>query len=450
MSKPMFPRRDFLRGLGATAAALPILSSLRASAQTEMFPKRLLVLFSANGTVRENWTPSGTENSFELSRILAPLEPHKSDIVVLDGLKNETAHHGPGDGHMTGMGCLWTATELLPGTQFKCGGTDPCSGWGGGISIDQHIANALYAAAPADMKPKFKSLELAVQAGGADVWSRMVYSGSDQPIAPMDDPSQVFTRVFGDLNVTQADLNRKRDQRLSVLDYVGGRLSGLRDRLSGEDRDKLEAHLTAVRGIEMQLTAGGFSSSCVQPDAPTSMNVQDNGNFPAILKLQTDLLVRAFACGMTQVATLQWSRSVSGTRHTWAGVSEGHHDLSHEGDSNGDALEKITKVNVWFAEQFAYLLEQLKSVPEGEGTLLDNTLIVWGNELGRGNSHARTKIPFVLAGRAGGALSTGRFLQYNDSDSHSNLLVSVGQLMGVDMETFGNPEYCDGPLRLLM
>jgi hypothetical protein len=448
MKKLPLKRRDFLKGVGAAAAALPLMSALDARAQQGTFPKRLLIVFSANGTARENWVPSGTETAFTLSRILAPLEPHKSDIVVLDGVKNEAAHHGPGDGHMTGMGCLLTATELLDGTQFSCGGTDPCSGWGGGISVDQHVANALYDALPTDMRPKFKSLELAVQAGGADIWSRMCYSGSDQPLAPMEDPAQVFDRVFADLNVNTEELDRLRSQRRSVLDYVGNRLTRLRGKLGGEDREKLDAHLTAVRDIEMQLASGQLLGACTQPADPGSVDFRNNDNFPAVLKLQTDLTVRALACNLTQVATIQWSRSVSGTRHTWAGVSEGHHDLSHEGDSNADAIEKITKVNVWFAEQFAYLLEQLKSVPEGDGTLLDNTLVLWGNELGRGNSHSRTQVPFVLAGRAGGALTTGRFLQYDD-DSHSNLLVSLCQLMGVETETFGNPAYCTGPLRLL-
>jgi hypothetical protein len=441
-------RRDFLAGMGATAAALPLMSALRARAQEMQFPKRLILLFSANGTIRENWTPSGSETDFTLSRILAPLEPHKGDVVVLDNIKNEAAHHGPGDGHMTGMGCLWTATELLDGTQFSCGGTDPCSGWGGGISVDQFIAGKLYDATPAAMRPKFKSLELAVQAGSADIWSRMAYAAADQPLAPMEKPQEVFDRVFADLNVSQSDLNRVRDQRKSVLDFVTGRMTNLRGKLGGEDRTKLDAHLSALRDIETRLSSAPLGASCAQPMAPGDMNTGDNANFPTILKLQTDLMVRALACNLTQVVSLQWSRSVSGVRYDWAGVSDGHHDLSHEGDSNSDAIEKITKINVWLAEQFAYLIEQLKSVPEGDGTMLDNTLVVWGNELGRGNSHSRTQVPFVLAGRAGGAIKTGRFLQYDD-DSHSNLLVSVCNAMGVETSTFGNPAYCSGPLRML-
>ena len=440
-------RRDFMRGLGATAAALPILNAWDAKAQQGQYPKRCIIVFSANGTIHENWVPTGTETSFTLSKILAPLEPHKADITVLDGLKNEAAHHGPGDGHMTGMGCLLTGIELLAGTQFSCGGTDPCSGWGGGISVDQYIANALYDAAPAAMRPKFKSLELAVQAGGADIWSRMCYAASNQPIAPMEDPAKVFSRVFADLNVSSVDLDRLRAQRKSVLDYVSGRLTSVRARLGGEDRSKLDTHLQAVRDLEMQLASGQLAGACAQPAMPGKLDTS-NDAFPAVLKLQTDLAVRALSCNLTQVVTIQWSRSVSSVRPTWLNISEGHHDISHKGDSDTTAISNLTQINTWFAQQFAYLLAQLKSVKEGSGTMLDNTVVLWGNELGRGNSHSRTQVPFVLAGKAGGSLSTGRFLQYKD-DSHSNLLVSLSNAMGVNTKTFGNPAYCQGPLRLL-
>ena len=435
-------RRDLLWSFGLAAASLPILNLTNARAQAGTFPTRLLIVFSPNGTVHENWVPSGTETAWTLSRILAPLERHKADLIVLDDVKNEAAHHGPGDGHMTGMGCLLTATELLEGTQFECGGTDPCSGWGGGISVDQHIANAVGG------ETKFKSLELSVLSGGADVWSRMCYAGADQPIAPLDDPFQVFDRVFGDLTIDTAELERIRAQRRSVLDYVNANLTRFEARLGGEDREKLAIHLEAVREIERRLESGALAG-CSQPTLPGTFDVRNNDNFPQVVDLQSKLIARAFACDQTRVATVQWSRSVGGTRMTWLGVTRGHHDLSHDGDSNADTLEQITQINIWYAEQFAALLDELKAVPEGDGTLLDHTLVVWVNELGRGNSHSRTKIPFVLAGSANGYFRTDRFLQY-DGDSHSNLLVSICNAMGVETTTFGNPAYATGPLRMLV
>lgn len=441
MSSSKIRRRDLLRGLGATAAALPLMNANSASAQDGTFPTRFLFVFSPNGTIHENWVPSGTEDDWTLSRILAPLERHKSHLVVLDDVKNEAAHHGPGDGHMTGMGTLLTATELLNGDQFKCGGTDPCSGWGGGISVDQYIANQL------NPDTKFRTLELAVQAGGADIWSRMAYSGADEPIAPMEDPRQVFDRIFGDLNLDDTELARIRAQRKSVLDYVSTNLTRVQGQLGGEDRDKLGAHLQAVRDIERRLETTGFAG-CTQPDAPSDLNHRDNDSYPEVVDLQSKLLARAFACDQTRIATLQWSRSVGGTRMTWLGLDRGHHDFSHDGDSAVDTIESLTRINVWYAEQFALLLDELKAVTEGDGTLLDHTVVLWGNELGRGNSHSRTKIPFVMAGSANGYFRTNRFLQYS-GDSHSNLLVSICNAMGVETDTFGNPAYASGPLRLL-
>ncbi len=436
-------RRDLLRGLGAAAAALPIMNITSAGAQSNTFPTRLIVVFSPNGTIHENWVPTGTETDWTLSRILTPLERHKSSLIVLDGVKNEAAYNGPGDGHMTGMGCLLTGTELLEGTQFSCGGTDPCSGWGGGISVDQHIANQIGG------DTKFRSLEFSVQSGGADIWSRMVYSGADSPIAPMDDPAQAFERIFGDLTIDTAALERLRAQRKSVLDYVGANLSRLQGKLGGEDRDKLGAHLEAIQDIERRLTSGSLAGCSKPPDPDPALNARSNDSFPAVVDLQTKLLVRAMACDQTRVATLQWSRSVGGTRMTWLGLDRGHHDYSHDGDSVTDTIEALTQINVWYAEQFAALLDELKAVPEGSGTMLDHSLVVWVNELGRGNSHSREKIPIVMAGSANGYFQTNRFLQY-DKDPHNNLLVSICNAMGVQTSTFGNPAYATGPLARLV
>jgi len=436
-------RRDFLRGVTASAAMLPFLESLQARAQADDYPLRVLIVFSANGTIYDNWRPSGSETEFQLGPILAPLEPHKAKIMVLDEIDNESAHHGPGDGHMTGMGTLLTAIELLEGDQFKCGGTDPCSGWGGGISIDQLIANDLQARSSAAERTKFKSLELGVKTGGADVWSRMSYAGADQPIAPMDDPYQVFERLFADLNVDSEVLRRRLMMRRSVLDYVSSSLTRLGARVGSADRQKLEAHLTAVRDIESQLAAS--QANCAVPSVAQGLSPRDNDSYPQVLRVQTDLLVRALACNLTQVATLQWGRSVDGTRMSWLDIPEGHHDLSHNGDGDQASQDKITRINTWYAEQFAYLLQQLDGVPEGNGSLLDHTIVLWGNELGKGNAHTRRKIPFVMAGGGKGYFPMGRFRSFG-GEPHTKLLISLAQAMGVATEEFGNPAYGTGAL----
>jgi len=160
------------------------------------------------------------------------------------------------------------------------------------------------------------------------------------------------------------------------------------------------------------------------------------------------------ACDLTRVGTLQWENSVGGTQFTWVDptITRGHHDMSHDADSNADTMEKLTKINVWYAQQLSYLLDSLAAVPEpradgtGMGTMLDNTVVVWCNELAKGNIHSHSPQPFVLAGGAGGALQTGRYLQYNGTP-HNNLLVSLVNMMGGNITTFGNPAYCTGALQ---
>jgi hypothetical protein len=443
-------RRTFLRGLGGAAISLPFLNAMETQPVIAAgFPKRLIVFFSANGTIPPNWIPSGAEDSFTLSPILAPLEPHKSDLLILQGIDNEAAHHGPGDGHQTGMGCMLTGTELLQGTEF-CEGdcSDPAKtvGWGGGPSVDQVIA------AQVGQETKFSSLEFGVQVQSSSIWSRMSYLAADQPIPPEDDPQAGFDRIFGELGADPFGLAKLRAQRHTVLDSVISDYEALNKRVGSEDRKKLDNHLTAIREIEKRLdaTGGQLGGACQLPDLGGEVNnIYANENYPAMGKLQMDLLVMSLACDLTRVASIQWSTSVSNKVFSWLGIPDGHHDLSHNGDSDQVSQEKITKINTWYAEQFAYLVNELKKVPEGTGTMLDNTVIMWCNELGVGNSHTRRNMPFVLAGGCGGYFKTGRFLQYDDTERHNNLLLSLCHAMDVNLPTFGNPAYCTGPLSRL-
>jgi Protein of unknown function (DUF1552) len=442
-------RRTFLRGLGGAAISLPFLNAMETKQVIAApFPKRLVIFFSANGTIPGNWIPSGGEGDFTLSPILAPLEPHKQELLVLQGLDNEAAHHGPGDGHQTGMGCMLTGTELLQGTEF-CEGdcSDPTKtvGWGGGPSVDQVVA------AQVGQESKFSSLEFGVQVQSSSIWSRMSYLAADQPLPPEDDPQAGFDRIFGELGADPFGLAKLRAQRHSVLDSVISDYETLNKRVGSEDKKKLDNHLTAIREIEKRLDAGGqLGGSCQLPDLGGPVNdIYANDNFPAMGRLQMDLLVMSLACNLTRVASIQWSTSVSNKVFSWLGIPDGHHDLSHNGDTDAVSQGKITQINTWYAEQFAYLVAAMKAVPEGDGTMLDNTVIMWCNELGVGNSHTRRDMPFVLAGSCGGYFKTGRFLQYDDTERHNNLLLSLCHAMDVNETTFGNPAYCTGPLSKL-
>ena len=221
------------------------------------------------------------------------------------------------------------------------------------------------------------------------------------------------------------------------------------------DRARLDEHASAVRDIEARLDAQARpSAACMDPGKPVVPDMLgDNDSFPATGRLQMDILALALSCDLTRVASLQWSRSVSMTRFTWLTptITDGHHDLSHRSDDDAPAQDKLTRINTWYASQLAYLLGKLAAAQETDGTrLLDSTLLLWSNELGKGNAHSRQLAPYVLAGKAGGALPTGRFLTYTGDLPHNNLLVSVLQAMDVSVSRFGKQEWCTGPLTGLL
>jgi hypothetical protein len=442
-------RRAFLRGAAGAAFGLPLMSSLgfggRARADGSAFPKRLVIMFSPNGTVPGAWRPAGGEFDFRLSPILEPLAAHREDLLVCEGMNMTSARHGLGDGHQTGMGHMLTARELLEGDMFEGGGGSGRVGWAGGISIDQEIANRV------GTDTKLKSLELGVQVHGATIWSRMSYLGANQPIPPQNDPREVYGRLFGDLDVNPAELIRQQRRRKSVLDLVLSEYNALVPRLDAFDRQKLEAHATAVREVEsrLQLSVAGVSDTCVKPSEPTWNDHMDPANYEAVGRLQMDLLTAALACDITRVATVQFSHSVSQHVFSNLGIYQAHHDLSHEGDSNLDAQDKLMRINRWYAEQMRYLIEKMKAVPEGNSTLFDNSVIVWVNELGQGNSHTRDGVPYVLAGSCQGFFQTGRYVRFPGT-SHNDFLLTLAHALGHnELRAFGDPRFSSGPLTML-
>jgi hypothetical protein len=440
---PVLGRRTLLRGAG-TAFALPLLQAMLPARKAHAAPrtKRFIAMFSANGTIPKNWTPTGTETAFTLSPILSPLEPLKSKVIVLQGIDQQGG--GAGDGHQNGMAGWLTGQPTNPGP-FK-GGCGQNGGWANGPSLDQVIAKEV----AKTVTTKFKSLELGVlsDAGGGTNWSRMCYAGPDQPLPPEINPVTAFSRLFGDLTTTPGMVDQAAGRRKSVLDGVMGQYTYLKGRLGADDGRKLDAHFQAVREVESRLGAvtGGTTTACSKPPMPGAISATANDSFPTIGKLQMDLLVMALACDLTRVASLQWSRAVSPVRFTWLTITRGHHDISHDGDTNTVSVDQLTQINRWFAQQLYYLMDKLNQVVEPEGTLLDNSAILWGNELAKGNAHSRNDAPYVLAGGAGGGLQTGRFLSYTGTARHNDLLVSVANALDVPLTTFGNPAWCTGPL----
>ena len=434
-------RRHFLRGAGGVAVALPFLGAMSETASAAPFPKRFIAFFTGLGHVKSAWTPSGTGTDFTLGPVLSPLAQHQAQLLVLSGLDMESAYHGPGDPHQQGIAHSLSATELLSGNLFPYA-CNPAAmvGWGGGISLDQRLANQL------GQKTKLASLEVGVQVQYTNVSSRVAYKGAAQPVPPEDSPYQLFSRVFGDLTGDPLAKQRLRAQRHKVLDAVQGDAKSLALRLGADDKQKLEHHLDAIGSIAARLDAPAeLGGVCAVPDVGGEIDVYANDSYPAIGKLQMDLLAMALACDLTRVASLQWTSTQAGKVFTWLGQSETHHSLSHSSPTDAGRQSQLVAIGNWHAKQLAYLMDRLASFPEGSGSVLDNTLILWCTDIAEGQSHSRRDMPYVLAGGAGGALKMGRHLAYA-GDHHNNLLVSILNAMGVPDTTFGNPAYCTGPL----
>ncbi len=429
-------RREFVRRLGLGAAALPFVWNLPSLgfANTQARKKRLVVVFSPNGVVPTKFWPDEEGENFTLKDIVTPLEPFRDRTLFLHGVCDKV--RGDGDNHMRGMGCLLTGIELFPGNIQ--GGSDTPAGWASGLSIDQEIKN--YLQSQPETRTRFGSLEFGVVVPDrADTWTRMVYGGPNKPIAPIDDPYQMFAKLYGQM--------KDQESLKSILDDVQEDLQKLSSVVSAEDRRLLEEHATFVREMEQELKSSSTSDvGHAVPELEPGVK-DENDNIPTICKMQIELMVNSFTADFARLATLQITNSVGQPRMKWIGVEEGHHELSHEPDSNEEAQDKLTRINRWYCEQVAYLAQRLAETPEpgGQGSLLDNTLIIWTNELGKGNSHTLDNIPFVLVGN-GLDFRMGRSLKYRKVP-HNRLLLSLAHGFGHHLEKFGNPDFCgDGPL----
>ena len=434
-------RRDFLLSTGISAAAANIvlgLPSLSLANMTQKKKQRLVFVFSPNGVIPKHFWPEKLGEDFEFKRILKPLEPFRKQVTTLHGINNRIK--GDGDGHMRGIGCLLTGIELFPGDIQ--GGSDTPAGWSKGISIDQFLKNKLQA--NTETQTRFGSLELGVMVPErADTWTRWSYAGPNQPVAPIDNPYNLFDKLYGQ--------KKNRELLASVMDDLLSDFRKVENMISSEDRELLKNHVEMVREIEKELqTEVAFQkkSSHATPKLPPNVD-EVNDNMPLLTRMQLDLLVNSFIADFSRIATFQITNSVGQPRMKWLGINEGHHGLSHEPDSKKEAYEKLIKINTWYCEQVAYLAKKLADTPEpgGEGSMLDHTTIVWTNELGKGNSHTRDNIPFVLVG-GGLGFKTGQALNFKGVP-HNRLLMTFAEAMGHPVKSFGNPKFCrDGKLTI--
>ncbi len=438
-----FARRALLGGMGGALLGLPFFESQNARAAA--FPKRLLVIYTPNG----NWQlPTGMDFA---GSMVEPLDAFKEKLLLLRGLDMSVHNTGPGEPHQQGMAWL-TGLPLNDGGQV--GGDGSTAGWAKGISVDQAIAKHLWEESPTPRR----SLHFGVQTlnyGGKEVRTVMSYEGDSVPVSNEDDPWNMYDTVFSQLGAEPTGQQRLNARRKTVLNAVGGQLEDVKKTLSAGDKQKLEQHLDAVRGLETQLENPGavLGGSCQLPEVGSPIALGAAENFATIGKLQMDMIAMAFACDITRVCTLQWSAATNNRpypflQYNGEPIEFDEHILGHKPYSDTAAWGMLGVIRRWYAEQLAYLLAKLDAVPEGEGTMLDNTLVLLGSEITEGNSHTHMNAPFILAGGAG-AMAMGRNLDFSNGGAdvpHNNLLVAMMQAMGMQTSTFGDPAYCNRPL----
>ena len=439
-------RRTLLRSAGGAALGLPLLEAMLGSkgdAQDTAPPRRLVFMFSGNGPNQERWWPTGGESDFVLAPSMAPLMPFRDRLLIPDNIHMETAREARGDGgngHDVGTGHCLTARSIVAGPSGVGEFGHLWDGTAGGISIDQHIAASLMGSQP------FRSLELGARAQGIrqSLPSRISYRGRGEPVTPFHTPGAAFDEIFGSFaGPIESGPDPRERRRQLVLAGVTGELDQLSTRLGRADRERLRLHIESIAEVAERIDA----TSRVVCEPPAR---QDASEYPDVIDLQLDLIVEAFKCDLTRVASLQCSTGQSGIRHSWLGHTESHHGISHKGDSDSAARGQSAEIDHFYAQRFARLLGRLRdaTIP-GHGTLLDHTTVVWVSEQtkGTGNTHRWDRMPYIIAG--GDYFKQGRYIDCSGR-AHGELFVTLMNMMGVAGDSFGIPEYCDGAIESLI
>ena len=427
-------RRTVLRGMGATVA-LPLLDSMTpAFAATSEPPVRLGFVYVPNGVTLADWTPKGEGADFECSRILKPLEPFREDLLVLSGLahKNgEALGDGPGD-HARAGGSYLTGAHPR-----KTAGADIQNG----VSIDQVAAGSL------GQKTRLASLELGCEesrtVGNCDSGYSCAYTNSiswrspTTPMPPEMNPRMVFERLFGADDAPRdpaARARRARDRR-SILDLVSTRTKSLVQDLGPTDRRKLDEYLNGVREIERQIerTETDGREVVAQMEKPEGATAA----FADYVALMLDLQAAAFQADLTRVSTFMMGREGSLQSYPEIGVPDSHHPLTHH-RGQPELVEKVTKINAFHAELFARFVAKLKATSDGEGSLLDHSMIVYGSGLSDGDKHTHNDLPVVLVGKGVGRLKTGRHLVYPKETPMTNLFLALLERIGQPAKSLGD------------
>ncbi|MBN9503793.1 MAG: DUF1552 domain-containing protein [Armatimonadetes bacterium] len=433
-------RRTFLRGVG-TAMALPLLdamlplNALAQSAAKAVKPMRMAFMFVPNGISMEHWTPASEGAGYALPSVLDPIKDLKDDFSILTGLSQDNAFalgDGPGD-HARSTACWLTGVHPK-----KTSGADIKSG----ISVDQVAAKAVGGLTP------FASLEIGCErgamAGDCDSGYSCAYSSNiawrseSTPVAKEVNPRLVFERLFGSGDKAGQEQSRARRDLFtqSILDIVMEDATRLKSRLGKRDQGKLDEYFESVRDIEkriIKLEQVGRDMALAQASRPTGIP-HDYGEH---IRLMGDMMVLAFQADLTRICTFMFANDGSNRRYPMIGVPEGHHDTSHDGKDPAK-LEKKRLIDQYHIDQLGYVLRKLKSIKETDGTMLDNTMVVYGAGISDGDRHNHDNLPILFAGKAGGAFKTGRHVVYKNHTPLNNLYLSMLDRMGVRIESLGN------------
>ena len=441
VTKKALPRRTVLRGLGATLA-LPFLDgmvpALTALARTEARrAARFCAVYVPNGIMMESWTPAAVGRHYEFTPILKPLESFRDDLLVVSGLDNTgaTSRSGRSGGHARAAGAFMTGIEPLQ--------TNSSARLDLGVSMDQIMANAVGQETP------LPSLELGLEGsdtvngvGTCDVGyncayqNTMAWSGPATPLPVETNPRVVFERLFGSVDSTDPEVRKARLRRQgSLIDSVLDKVHGLEGRIDASDRAKLDEYLSSVREIERRIENAETSGRELPlVESPVGIPV----DYEEHAKLMFDMQTLAFQTDTTRVITFQVGREQSGATFPQIGVSDSHHPISHHGGDPGK-IANLTKINTYHASLFAYFLDKLKSTPDGEGSLLDHSMVMYGSSISDGHRHDIRNLPILLAGGGAGQLQSGRHIRYAEGTQRlTNLQLTLLNAMGVHTETFGD------------
>ncbi len=450
-------RRTFLRGAGGIAIMLPALESLlprRAQAGGAASEVGYLQFIHPQGTLVDRWTPP-VGGALALSQMLMPLAGLETELCVVSGLANATSglnqlSNGHNSAGRTLLTCMPYAENLNGDGSLKSSDQQVDNGAAGGPSIDQVIADRV-----GDTSP-YRSVDFGV--GGSEVGEyQMLWNGASDPVTLEGDPLLAFDRLFADLDPDMpTTVQRLRAARKSVLDTVDGAFTQLASRVSAADRVRLQAHAEKIRELEQGLdNLGGGGVACGVPvlELPPDFTPYDPALDDQSAKAFIDMMVMCFACGLTRVGTLQFT-DYHDPHFPWLGLPipgsyDSWHTMIHEVPNGGDTAP-VQGAMDWYMNQLAYLITSLANTPdgpEGTGRLLDRMLVVSTSEFGNGGTHDTSRLPFVLAGQAGGALVTNRHVDAEGATS-GDLYAGILRLMGFDDTCFGWADACSTPLDL--